>query len=403
MSKGKLTAVGVEKLREPGRYGDGGGLWLQVRTSGKSWLFRYTRKGVARHVGLGPARDVSLAEARTKAAEYRRQLLFGIDPLEARRAAQTQAQFEIASATTFRECAERYIGSHETAWRNAKHRQQWRNTLATYAYPVLGQVAVTAVDTGLIMKALEPIWMAKPETASRLRGRMESVLDWAKARGYRQGDNPARWRGHLDHLLPARRKMRAVRHHAALPFTEIPDFMVQLCERNGIAARALEFTILTATRTSEAIGARWAEIAGDIWTIPADRTKSGRAHRVPLSARALDLLEELPRQGEHLFTGNRSGSHLSNMALLKVLERMGRADLTTHGFRSTFRDWAAERTNYPREVSEMALAHAVSDKVEAAYRRGDLFEKRRRLMAEWTEYCRSRPGNAEVIMLREAK
>jgi integrase len=400
LSRGKLSAVKVEKLREPGRYGDGGGLWLQVRPSGKSWLFRYMLKGRARHTGLGPLRDVSLAEARAKASECRKLLLAGIDPLEARRAAEAQIQFEIASANTFKECAERYIASHEAAWRNPKHRQQWRNTLASYAYPVFGQIGVGVIDTGHVIKALEPIWTAKPETASRLRGRIESVLDWAKARGYRQGENPARWRGHLDHLLPARRKVRAVRHHAALPYAEVPAFLADLRQRDSVAARALEFTILTATRTSEAIGARWSEITGDVWTIPAGRMKSGREHRVPLAGRTLALVEELPRQGEFLFPGGRADKALSNMALLMALRRMGRDDITAHGFRSSFRDWVAERTNYPGELAEMALAHAVSDKVEAAYRRGDLFEKRRRLMAEWARYCHSPvEASSDVVAL----
>ena len=390
MAKAKLTAIGVEKLREPGRYGDGGGLWLQVRTSGKSWLFRYTRKGVARHLGLGSARDVSLAEARTKAAECRKRLLLGIDPLEARRAAQAQAQFEIANATSFRECAERYIVSQETAWRNAKHRQQWRNTLATYAYPLLGQAAVSAVDTGLIMKVLDPIWTEKPETASRVRGRIESVLDWAKARDYRQGDNPARWRGHLDKLLPSRRRVANVRHHAALPYPEIPAFMEQLRARVGVSARALELLILTSTRTSEAIKARWIEFdfGTKSWVIPAERMKAGHDYRVPLSDRAMALLQELPSETEFVFPGGRAMTgHLSNMALLSLLRRMGRTDLTSHGFRSSFRDWAAERTTYPNHIVEMALAHTIGNKVEAAYRRGDLLAKRSHLMQDWAQYC----------------
>jgi integrase len=347
---------------------------------------------------------VSLAEARTKVAEYRKLLLTGIDPLEARRAAKLQVKLEAASATSFKECAERYITSHQTGWRNPKHRQQWRNTLATYAYPVLGEIAVAAVDTGLVIKVLEPIWATKPETASRLRGRIQSVLDWAKVRGYRQGENPAIWRGHLDHLLPARRKVRAVRHHAALPYANVPAFMADLRQREGIAARALEFAVLTATRTSQAIGARWSEFTGDVWTIPAGRMKSGREHRVPLAGGTLGLIEKLPRQGEFLFPGGRADKPLSNMALLMALRRMGRDDVTAHGFRSSFRDWVAERTNYPGELAEMALAHAVADKVEAAYRRGDLFEKRRRLMEEWARYC-SAPAqpSGKVLSLHGAQ
>jgi integrase len=383
---GKLSAVFAARANRPGRYHDGGGLYLQVRSaSEKSWLFRFRRKWM----GLGPFRDVSLAEARAAAAKCRKMLLAGIDPLEERRSERMKAKLEAIAGTTFRECAERYVASHQVGWKNPKHKQQWRNTLATYAYPVLGAIAVGAVDTGLVVKVLEPIWTTKPETASRLRGRIESVLDWAKARGYRQGENPARWRGHLDHLLPARHKVRAVRHHAALPYGDVPIFLAELRHRDGIAARALELAILTATRTSEALGARWSEIAGEVWTIPATRMKSGREHRVPLAGRALELVEELPRQGDYLFPGSRADRPLSNMALLMTLRRMGRGDITAHGFRSSFRDWVAERTNYPGELAEMALAHTVSDKVEAAYRRGDLFDKRRRLMAEWARYCNS--------------
>jgi len=310
-----------------------------------------------------------------------------------------QARLEAASGVTFKECAERHIASHQAAWRNPKHRQQWQNTLATYVYPVFGDIAVGAVDTGLVIKALEPIWTKKPETASRLRGRIESVLNWAKARGYRQGENPATWKGHLDHLLPAARKVRAVNHHAALPYAEAPEFMLELRQRDGIAARALEFAILTAARTSEAIGARWDEIAGDVWVIPSSRMKSGREHRVPLSDAVLELLAKLPREAQYLFAGARPNTHLSNMAMLVLLRRMGRADLTAHGFRSSFRDWVSERTNYPRDIAEAALAHAIADKTEAAYRRGDALDKRRRLMTEWARFCSEPTTTRDVVAL----
>jgi integrase len=388
--------VFVGQVSQPGRFHDGSGLYLQVRSANeKSWLFRFRRKWM----GLGPVRDVSLAEARAAAAKCRKMLLAGVDPLEARRSEKMRVRLEAASGTTFKECAERYIASHQAGWRNPKHRQQWGSTLAAYAYPVFGEIAVAAVDTGLVIKALEPIWTVKPETGSRLRGRIESVLNWASARGYRAGDNPARWRGHLDHLLPPPRKVRAVNHHAALPYVELPNFMHELRQRVGFAARALEFTILTAARTGEAIGATWDEISGDVWTIPKERMKSGREHRVPLPDKVLKLIAELPREGKYLFGGSRPNTHLSNMALLKVLERMGRADLTTHGFRSTFRDWTAERTNYPRDIAEAALAHAISDKTEAAYRRGDALDKRRRLMAEWARYCAEPLGAGDVVAL----
>lgn len=273
--------------------------------------------------------------------------------------------------------------------------------MAVYAYPIMGDLPVAAIDTSLVLKTIEPIWSVKPETASRLRGRIEAVLDWAGARGFRHGENPARWRGHLDKLLPASGKLRRVKHHAALPFSDIPIFMVDLRTREGLSARALEFAILTATRTGETVNARWNEIdtTAKIWTIPAERMKAGRRHRVPLSARALQILEELPRNGDFVFIGVHADRPLSNMSLLSTLRRMGRGDLTTHGFRSTFRDWCAERTAYARDVAEMALAHAIKDQTEAAYRRGDLFEKRRRLMSEWAKYCSSARGTAKLIML----
>jgi integrase len=264
---------------------------------------------------------------------------------------------------------------------------------------------VQAIDTALVTKALEPIWFKKPETAGRVRGRIESILDWATARGYRKRENPARWRGHLENLLPRRSKVRRVEHHAALPYGEIGTFIAELRQQNGISARALEFTILTAARTGEVIGARWDElnIAERLWTIPAARMKAGREHRVPLSEAAIAILEELQalRSGDFVFSGNRSGGlPISDMAMAMTLRRMGRGSLTVHGFRSSFRDWAAERTNFPREVAEMALAHTVSDRVEAAYRRGDLFEKRRQLLAAWARYCTTPITNAEVVALR---
>ncbi len=344
-------------------------------------------------MGLGPFRDVSLSDARIKAGECRKLLLDDIDPLEARRAKRQGDQLAEAQAVTFKQSAEAYISAHEETWKNAKHRQQWRNTLSTYVHPKIGDLPVHAIDTGLVMQVLEPLWMEKPETASRLRGRIEVVLNWAKVRGYRECDNPARWRGHLDQLLPAKSKVRKVRHHAALPYSDMPAFMSDLRGRDGVGARALELAILTATRTSETISSRWDEIDGDVWTISASRMKGGREHRIPLSTRALEILDDLPREGDMVFPGARAGVGLSNMALLATLRRMERADLTAHGFRSTFRDWAAERTAYASEVAEMALAHAIPDKTEAAYRRGDLFEKRRRLMDEWALYCRS-PINA---------
>lgn len=401
---GKLTAVKVRALTAPGRYGDGKGLWLQVRDGERrSWLFRFKLHGHERAMGLGAVEDVSLAEARERADACRKLLRDGIDPIEHRKADRA-AKAAAARGISFREVAERYIAAHEAGWRNAKHADQWRNTLATYAFPVFGDQPVPAIDTGAVMRVLEPIWSEKTETASRLRGRIESVLDYATARSWRSGENPARWRGHLDNLLPARAKVQRVEHHPALPWREMGAFMAGLRRQEGIAARALEFAILTAGRTAEVIGARWSEIDGDEWTVPGERMKAGREHRVPLSTAALAVLAQMKPEGSapsaYVFPGGRAGKPLSSMALLMLLRRMGRSDLTAHGFRSTFREWAAEATGYPREVAELALAHVNKDKVEAAYQRGDLFEKRRRLMEDWAAFCANPAVPAEVVALR---
>jgi integrase len=388
-------------------YADGGGLYLQVTKGGASWIYRYMLAGRAREMGLGPLALFGLAEARAKALDARRLRHEGIDPIEARKATRLRARFDAAKAMTFKECADAYIKAHRAGWQNGKHAAQWEATLATYADPMIGALPAQAIDTALVLKILQPIWTAKPETASRVRGRIEAVLDWAKAREYRQGENPARWRGHLDKLLPARGKVRKVQHHAALPYAELPGFMVELREQEGIAARALELAILTAARTGETIGARWREInwSERLWVIPAERMKAGREHRVPLSAPSIAILEKMPSHRHaddgFLFPGGKVGEPLSNMAFLMLLRRMGRGDLTAHGFRSSFRDWAADRTNFPSEVAEMALAHAVSGKVEAAYRRGDMFEKRRRLMAAWAEFLAKAPADqGKVVSLR---
>ncbi len=386
-------------------YADGGGLYLQVSDArARSWIFRFSLYGRSREMGLGPLHDVSLADAREKAAECRKLKREGMDPIEAREAERRRALLEAAKAITFKDAANSYIKAHGVSWQNAKHADQWQNTLTTYAYPVIGSLPVQSVDVGLILKVIEPIWATKPETASRVRGRIEAVLDWASARGYRQGENPARWRGHLENLLPRPSKVRRVEHHAALPYSEIGAFIAELQKQNGTAARALEFLILTAARTGEVIGAQWGEIdlAQKLWTIPADRMKSRKAHRVPISARALAIIESMEdlRDGNSLFPGGKPEEPLSNMAILSLLKRMGRDDLTVHGFRSSFRDWVAERTSYPSELAEMALAHTVANKVEAAYRRGDMFEKRRRLMNEWARYCASPQKIGKVVNIR---
>lgn len=399
----RLTHKGVQAKRKPGYYADGGGLYLQVSIFGtKSWVFRFTRGGKSREMGLGPLHTVSLAEARGKAADSRRLLLAGMDPIEARNAIKTAAKLDASKARTFSECAAAYIKAHRAGWKNAKHAEQWENTLATYAAPKIGALPVQAIDTGLVMSVLEPIWTTKPETASRLRARLEMVLNWATTHDYRTGDNPARWRGHLSNLLPKRSKVRKVEHHAALSYDAIGEFMRDLATQPGTAAQALEFAILTAARTGEVIGARPHEFDLDkaLWTIPAERMKSGRAHRVPLSSRAVEIVRLQPK-GPYVFAGRDEGKPLSNMAMLKLLERMGRDELTVHGFRSTFRDWTSERTSYPREVCEMALAHAIADKTEEAYRRGDLFEKRRRLMLEWERFCGHSEGS-KVLKIGKA-
>lgn len=406
----RLSARMVASVTERGYYADGGGLYLQISVYGtKSWLFRFTLAGKAREMGLGALHTVSLADAREEAGKCRALVRNGADPIELRKAERLKVLAEAAKSMTFKECADAFIQAHEAGWKNAKHASQWRNTLTTYAYPVFGELPVTAIDTGLVLKVLEPIWTTKTETASRLRGRIESVLDWATARKHRNGENPARWKGHLDKLLPAPSKVQKVEHHAALPYDEMGGFLALLRAQESISARGLEFQILTAARTGEVIGARWDEIdmAKKVWTVPAERMKAGKEHRVPLSNAALKVLTEMERvrSGDFVFPGAKEKRPLSGMAFLMLMRRMKRADLTAHGFRSTFRDWAAERTAYPREVAEMALAHTIADKVEAAYRRGDLFEKRARLMQDWAEFCAIVPTEAaggNVVTLRQA-
>jgi integrase len=401
----KLTALGVVRLKQPGRYGDGHGLWLQVSESGtKAWLFRYMREGRARQMGLVPLYSVSLAEARGRARQARQLLLDGYDPLDVKLNARIAARLEQAKVLTFNQCADDYLEAHAGAWRNAKHRGQWRATLDAYAHPLIGGLPVASIDTALTLKILRPIWKEKPETASRLRGRIERILAWATVQGFREGDNPARWRGHLDALLPAKSKVRPVKHHPALLFVKLPAFMADLRKRDSVSARALEFTILTAARTSEAIGARWDEIdmKAKVWTVPAKRMKSDRPHRVPLTGRTLEILDSLPRDDSgFLFLGAKVGAPISNMAMLELLRGINGTGVTVHGFRSSFSDWAREQTGYPRDVVEMALAHSIKDKSEAAYRRGDALEKRRRLMEEWAKYC-SAPAqlSGQVVSLR---
>lgn len=397
---GRLTALKVERLAKPGMHADGGGLYLRITPRGaRNWVLRYMLNGRPRWMGLGPLALYGLAEARARALDARRKRHDGIDPIDARRADRARHRLEVAKSITFQECAEMYIASHKAGWRNEKHKYQWPATLQAYAYPVFGALPVQAVDTALMLKVLEPIWANKSETASRVRQRIENVLDFAKVRGYREGENPARWRGHLDKLLPARSRVRQVEHLAALPYSDLPLFLANLRKRDAFAARGLEFLILTAARTNEVIGARWSEIdlLDKTWTIPADRMKALREHRVPLSPPALALLQVMQTAGltndinAYVFPGPRAGKPLSNMAFLMLLRRMGIVDLTVHGFRATFKTWASERTSIQNEIVEAALAHIVGDKVEQAYRRTDMFEKRRRLMQQWATFCTAEP------------
>jgi integrase len=399
---GRLTALHVSRAKRPGMHADGGGLYLRVTgAAARSWVYRYARGGRTRYMGLGSLDAVSLAEARVRADEARRLVSAGIDPIDARHGKLAAERVEAARQVTFREAAEAFIKAHEAGWRSAKHGQQWRNTLATHVYPLLGALPVQQIDAGLVMRVLEPIWSTTPETASRIRQRIEAVLDAATARGQRSGENPARWRGHLRNLLPARSKVQRVKHHPALPYQELGAFMAELRKQDGLAARALELLILTASRTAECVASRWSEfdLAAALWTIPAERIKAGREHRVPLAPTAVALLRKLARAriSEFVFPG-RSGRPLSDGALLNLLKRILRTDLTVHGFRSTFRDWAAEQTNFSREVAEMALSHAIGDKVEAAYRRGDLLDKRRRLMEAWATFAATKPQDGRAVI-----
>ncbi|WP_416269006.1 integrase arm-type DNA-binding domain-containing protein [Burkholderia cepacia] len=398
----RLSAIGVERAKTPGYLGDGGGLYLQVSPSlTKSWIFRFKLHGRSREMGLGPYSALSLAEARKRAEDCRRSLLDGVDPIEARKGDRLQQKLQVARSMTFADCASTYIAAHRDSWKNAKHAQQWENTIEAYANPVIGKIPVQDVDTALVVRVLEPIWKEKQETANRLRGRIEVILNWARTSELRTGENPARWRGHLQNLLPRKSRVRSIRHHPALPFAEMGSFMVTLRAQEGIAARALEFTILTAARTGEVIGATFDEFdeRRNVWTVPAERMKAERAHRVPLSERAAQIVREMRalKASKCLFPGRSDGKPLSNMAMLALLKRMGRGDLTVHGFRSTFRDWTSELTGYPREVAEAALAHAVGDQVEAAYRRGDLFAKRRQMMDAWAKYCDTPKRGGDVV------
>jgi integrase len=418
----KLTALGVSRAKKAGRYADGGNLYLQVGDSGsKAWLFRFMLGGKSREMGLGPVDLISLAEAREAARDSRKLLLQNVDPIEHRRQQQMAAALAKARAVSFEECARDYVKDQRAGWKNEKHADQWTSTLENWVFPIIGKLPVDGVTTDLVMKVLkQPVgtgpdaptfWTARTETASRVRGRIETVLDWARAKKLRDGENPARWKGSLDKLLPSKSQVAPVQHHKALPYVELPRFMAELRGRKSLSARALEFTILTAARTSDTIDATKTERdrKDGTWKVPAARLKGKkgarkRDHVVPLSERAIQILDDLPQGSTYVFAAE-EGEPLSNMAMLELLQGMGFGeDLTVHGFRSTFKDWCSEQTAYPNEMSELALAHAVPDKVEAAYRRGDMREKRRRMMADWADYCASPPAEAKdnVVPLRSS-
>lgn len=392
----KLSATQVAKLKVPGRHADGGGLYLFVDDSGRRrWIFMYTRAGKRTELGLGSARDLSLAKARAEAAALRALLASGGDP-KAERA-------KDESVPTFGESADAYVEAMRPSWRNAKHAAQWTMTLTKYAQPIRAK-SVDEIATKDVLKVLQPLWQRTPETAERLRGRIENVLDAAKARGHRSGENPARWRGHLDQLLPKRQRLSRG-HHKALAYEELPAFVADLLDRDAVAARALEFLILTAARSGEVLGAQADEVDLEkkVWTIPAARMKAGREHRVPLSPRAIEIVEAMEAlgRGPYLFPGPKPKGPLSSMSMAMLLRRM-KSDVTVHGFRSTFRDWASETTGFSHEVCEMALAHTIANKAEAAYRRGDLFDKRHKLMEAWAGYCASSDGG-KVVQLKASR
>lgn len=404
----ELGALAVSRLKDSGLHFVGGvsGLALQVLPSGgRTWIRRAMVGGRRRDMGLGGYPDVTLAEARDAARKARALIREGVDPIEKAKAARSALKAEAVKATTFRHAVEAYVGAHEAGWRNAKHRAQWTSSLERHAYPVLGDLSVAHIEMAHVVKVLDPIWREKTETASRVRGRIEQVLDWAAARGFREGQNPARWKGFLDKVLPKPGKVARVVHHRALAQADMPGFMDRLRDQPGAGAVALRFVILTAARSGEVRGACWSEIdlRQGIWTVPGERMKAGREHRVPLSPEAQRLLEQLPRiAGSDLVFPAARGGQLSDVTLSAALRRMG-VDAVPHGFRSTFRDWVAECTRHSSDVAEMALAHSVGNKVEAAYRRGDLFAKRRTLAEDWARFCEHGEQRGLVIAMRERR
>jgi integrase len=398
----------MSKLKEPGYYGDGAGLYLQISKSGsKSWIFKYTRNGRAREMGLGSLHTITMAEARALAGEQRKLLLRGIDPIDERESHKTEQRLEDAKRISFSDAAKHFIEANRSAWSDDQAKQ-WESSIAKYCAPSIGVLPVGEIDTGMVLKCVEPIWNEKTTTAKRVLGRIRNILDWAKIRGYRTGENPANWDGHLDKVLPAPGKVATVEHHPALPYAEVGEFFKQLHDEDDTRADLMEFLILTALRASEVRMAQWDEFNMDagLWIVPAERMKAGKEHWVPLSSRCLEILRSLkankPEGNNYVFPGRRD-KPLGLSCFGQLLIKLGRDDITTHGFRSTFRDWAGETTAYPREVIEHALAHQLKDKVEAAYARGTLFEKRRRLMEDWAKFCATvRESSANVVPLQSS-
>jgi integrase len=424
----RLSQTFVEKHATPGLYSDGNGLYLQITAAKdgdyvtKSWIFRYAvgsgREKREHKMGLGGYPLVPLAMAREIAIECSLKRLRGIDPLEERETQKREKAVATAKTITFEKAAEQYIAAHRAGWRNVRHATQWPSSLRAYVYPILGEMAVRDIDTGLVMRVLQPIWTMKPVTAGRLRGRIERILGWAKVNGYREGENPARWTDNFDHLLPQHAKIRKVDHHPALPYAQVPSFMTELRTRTGTSAKLLEFTILTTARTKESIGTKWSEIdfGAKVWTVPPERMKGGREHKVPLCDAAMAIIEQMRslRQGDYVFPGDREGKTLGHTAMLDVIERLnihrekvglprwgdpkeGNEHVVPHGFRSSFRDWVSEETDFPGDLAEAALAHIKGDKAEAAYKRGTMFQKRRKLMDAWAAYCADETDNAKIL------
>jgi integrase len=394
-----ISAAAVARLKKQGRYGVGDGVYLQIsKWKTRAWVFRYERFGKTHYMGLGPCHLISMAQARAKGRDAQRMLLDGDDPLSAKRQKRNEEQLRLAREQTFEQCALAYLKDHDVGWSQASS-VQWRQSLSTYVFPIIGKLPVAEIDLPLILKVLEPIWREVPETASRVRSRLESILGWATVHGYRTGDNPARWGSNLKHLLPSRSKFNKREQFVALPYKDIGAFLQLLRAEQGVAARALEFIILTAARRGEVLEARWSEIQDGLWVIPKERMKAGVEHRVVLSARALELLASLPREGEYIFIGSRPGQPLNHMSFRRLMARLGYS-VTVHGFRATFKTWASEMTAYPNHVVEQALAHAISNAVEKTYQRGDLIDKRRRLMEDWAKFCGRVNVSGEVVALR---